>query len=244
MLNNRRIKQLLISSLLVTGLIVPTSFASAQIEGESETTLDFSSVELQEELNRADENTKKAKANLDIDKKELKKALKELKKINPEKYELVTAEIEKEESEQGMFSTLATSSAMGTIGDVLVTYDQAFKDWNHGHAAIVAENSDYLIEAMPSSGVRYYPNRWGDYNTKKKMYVNTTYSNISNAYGFIRDQLGKPYSLAAAKDQTSVYYCSLLVWKGYNRQGVDLDGNGGLIVTPADLELSSKTIAY
>jgi uncharacterized protein YycO len=240
-------KRLLSVSFLSAVLLLPvsTTFASEPVQNKPETTtLDFSSKELQEELKRAEENTKKAKENLEIDKKALEKELEELKKYNPEKYELINQEIEAKESTNGMV-TMSSTSKMGTKGDVLVTYDQAIKDWNHGHAAIVAIDNNYIYEAMPDSGVRYYPNRWGNYNTKKAMWVSgATSSHYSNAVAFAADQLGEPYSLAAAKDQTLKWYCSLLVWKAWNRQGFDLDGNGGLVVTPADLENDSQTLVY
>jgi uncharacterized protein YycO len=240
-------KKILIASILSATLLLPStpSFASTEAyPSESEIILDLSSDELQKEMKIAEENTKKAKS-LEIDQKELKKELKELKKDNPEKYDLVIEQIKTEEAVASGEITTLSSVSMGTKGDVLVTYDQDISGWNHGHAAIVAINYDYIYEAMPDPGVRYYPNRWANYNTKKKMYVKgASFANYDNAVAFAKAQVGKPYSLAAAKDQTKVYYCSLLVWKSWQKQGFDLDGDGGLIVTPADLDLDSQTITY
>lgn len=40
-------------------------------------------------------------------------------------------------------------------------------------------------------------------------------------------------------------YCSKLVWQSCkNTKGTDLDSNGGAIVTPADIDRSSKTVSY
>ncbi|WP_429804101.1 YiiX/YebB-like N1pC/P60 family cysteine hydrolase [Cytobacillus horneckiae] len=75
-------------------------------------------------------------------------------------------------------------------------------------------------------------------------FIGAANKDYSNAVAFAKDQVGKPYSLAAAKDQKIKYYCSLLVWKSWNRQGFDLDGNGVLVVTPADLAKDSQTIVY
>lgn len=56
---------------------------------------------------------------------------------------------------------------------------------------------------------------------------------------------GKPYSVSATKTSTSKYYCSKLVWQSYkNTIGTDLDSNRGAIVTPADIDRSSKTVSY
>ncbi|MFK8882483.1 YiiX/YebB-like N1pC/P60 family cysteine hydrolase [Bacillus velezensis] len=55
----------------------------------------------------------------------------------------------------------------------------------------------------------------------------------------------KPYSVAATKKNTNKYYCSKLVWQSYkNSIGTDLDSKGGALVTPADIDRSSKTVCY
>lgn len=139
-----------------------------------------------------------------------------------------------------------SSGKMGTIGDILVTYDNKHSGWNHGHAAIVRENNNYIVEAMPSSGVRNQPNTWAsDYDSKKKFYVKgATYSNYYNAQSYAFSKIGYDYDILAAKDNPWRFYCSSLVWQSWVSQGYNLDTNGGTYVTPADIEYHSLTIEY
>ena len=66
------------------------------------------------------------------------------------------------------------------------------------------------------------------------------------ATNYASGKSAKSYSLAAGKKSTSKYYssCSQLVWQSLWKQGYDLDSNGGIIVTPAQLEKDSQTIVY
>lgn len=138
------------------------------------------------------------------------------------------------------------SGTYGTNEDILISYDSGYKNWNYGHAAIVRKGDRQIIEAWPGDGVRLYTNNWSTrWNSKKKMYVRgASSSNYTNAQAYAYDKLGSSYNLLAGKQATSMYYCSLLVWQAWNKQGYDLDGNGGSIVTPADLESSSRTQVY
>ncbi len=95
-------------------------------------------------------------------------------------------------------------------------------------------------------GVRNYANNWGKrFKSKKKMFVRgATSTKYTKAQSYAYGKRGKSYSLLATKKGTSKYYCSQLVWQAWNKQGFDLDYNGGAIVTPADLDKHAKTILY
>ncbi|MCC9021498.1 YiiX/YebB-like N1pC/P60 family cysteine hydrolase [Bacillus nakamurai] len=96
-------------------------------------------------------------------------------------------------------------------------------------------------------GVRNYQNNWSKrFKSKKKQYVKGAdiYDKVK-AQRYASSKTGKPYSVATTKNSTNKYYCSKLVWQSYkNTKGTDLDSNGGALVTPADIDGSSKTVSY
>ena len=220
---------------------VPTlTQASQELE---EGYLDMSSPEIQAELERKIKETEVARTramqgqfhsmiaeetNLD-----------DLKKNAPEKYKQIQ---EEQQKAQG----LASSGRMGTVGDILITYDNKTTVWRHGHAAIVRKNNDYIVEAWPDEGVRNYKNNWGNrFDSALKLYVKgADDTDYINAQRFAYGEEGKPYKLNVAKHFTSSYYCSKLVWKAWDEQGFDVDADGGFIVTPADIENSKITVEY
>ncbi|WP_139788092.1 YiiX/YebB-like N1pC/P60 family cysteine hydrolase [Anoxybacillus sp. UARK-01] len=192
--------------------------------------------QLQAEWEKEERETQQAIKNFQpTTAEESRKNLEALKKMAPEKYEEATK-----------VNILANSGKMGTVGDILITYDNKTSVWAHGHAAIVRDNNDYIVEAWPDVGVRVYQNNWANrFSTKKKFYVkDASYSKYDSAQKWAYYQVGDPYSLTATKDSVDKFYCSQLVWKAWNNTGYDLDADGGQIVTPADLEEHSLTIAY
>ena len=38
---------------------------------------------------------------------------------------------------------------MGTVGDILITYNNSTLGWNHGHANIARTNNNYIVGAWP-----------------------------------------------------------------------------------------------
>ncbi|MEW5549973.1 YiiX/YebB-like N1pC/P60 family cysteine hydrolase [Peribacillus frigoritolerans] len=227
-------KVLLVSSLSVS-LLMPMGSVFANEETDN---LDYSgfSQEQQKEL-KADLKEKEKLKDKKIDKKELEKELKELKQVNPEKYDAIMRSQE---------ISILTSGEMGTNGDILITYDNKTSGWRHGHAAIVQKNNNYIVEAWPKKGVRSYKNNWKNrFNSKKKMYVKgATSDNYTDAQKWAKKQIGDPYKMPTGKNNHLRFYCSSLVWQSWYHQGFDLDGNGGTVVTPADLEKDRSTIIY
>ncbi|TPG70195.1 hypothetical protein EEL31_18000 [Brevibacillus laterosporus] len=131
---------LAISALTVSA--VPTlTQASQELE---EGYLDMSSPEIQAELERKIEETEVARTKALQGKLHSMVAeetsLNDLKKNAPEKYKQI-------QEEQQKVQALVSSGRMGTVGDILITYDNKTSMWRHGHAAIVRKNNDYIVEA-------------------------------------------------------------------------------------------------
>ena len=71
-----------------------------------------------------------------------------------------------------------------------------------------------------------------------------TSSQKTNAISFCRNQIGKEYEVASGGHSTSSsatdWYCSELIWAAYYNQGIDLESDRGVWVTPAEILASSK----
>ncbi|MCM2988492.1 hypothetical protein M3580_04530 [Bacillus safensis] len=217
-------------------LTIGSAYSINATSPESEDTLDLSSPEIQKELEQADINTEKAKNSPEID-PNIEEELELLKKEHPAEYKQIAEERNK---------TFA-SGKMGKVGDILTTYDNKTSSWRHGHNAIVQSDNSKIMEAWAGKGVRTYQNNWSKrFKSKKKQYVKGAdiYDKVK-AQRYAGGKTGKPYSIATTKKSTDKYYCSKLVWQSYkNTKKIDLDSNGGALVTPADIDQSSKTVSY
>lgn len=132
---------------------------------------------------------------------------------------------------------------IGSIGDILIALDSITD-----HVAIV-KDSYTVIEAHPDTdNVAYRDNNWGErYDEIKGLRVSTSSTNKSKAVQYAEAQLGEPYSLFATRNQSSKWYCSLLVWRAYKEQGIDIEGTNGDIggyVTPGDILDSPYTSVF
>jgi hypothetical protein len=162
----------------------------------------------------------------------------------------------------GMVSSLGTLSLSGgssggsnsisfaslSDGDIVVVLDPASLT---GHAGLFDRNhySGILSYAMlsanvaPVNGVQY--EKCAKYRLNEwawALRVPQEFAHRVAVRNYAATQLGKPYSVFAAKTDLRSFYCSKLPWVAYhNVTGVDLDGDGGFWVWPADLILSRYT---
>lgn len=136
-------------------------------------------------------------------------------------------------------------------GDILITFNTHTLDWRHGHAAIVTDaDLGEILEHKSIGNVSDLTNirTWQTYpaflilrhpNEKlaekaasfaKKTLVGIEYNLFS---GFIKKD---------KSDETtpSGSHCSHIVWQAYKAAGVDIDFDGGIIVTPADIASCDK----
>lgn len=229
-------------------LSIPTiSYADSDPEPEDIST------EINAELESKSLDKGEVKVEEKLDLKEIKTELKEIKENAPEKYSEisegsnVSSNLSSKNISRLGASTMASSSALGTKGDILITYDTgSVSSWNYGHAAIVRWDSAYIIEAMPKDGVRYHANNWKTrYSNWKGLWVKgASDTDYTDAQAYARGQLGKKYSLAYGKYQATYFYCSLLAWKSWKNTGFDIDDDGGVVVTPGDIDQDPQTITY
>lgn len=136
-------------------------------------------------------------------------------------------------------------------GDILVTMSTHSLGWRHGHAALVLDEETTLESTV-----------WGEDSSLGKTDSWKRYSGFAVlrvkdapemgervAEYAERELCGVPYHLSAgvlgekAPDTEAPYFgvqCAYLVWYAWDSLGIDLDSDGGRLVTPADLLLSDK----
>ncbi|MFS8304153.1 septation ring formation regulator EzrA [Bacillus altitudinis] len=157
--------------------------------------------------------------------------------------------------EKDKMNVNAKSKALGTKGDVLVSYDlnSGSSAIGLGHAAIVSQEKKQTVESwhklwspIKQHGVRKYNNTWAN---RKKVYGlwvkksnNTKYVNAAK-YAEKQAKDKKPYNLNFFdKKTTKKFYCSQLAWRAWKNQGHDIDHNKkDLVVSPMELVNSNNT---
>lgn len=137
-------------------------------------------------------------------------------------------------------------------GDILINFSTSTLDWRHGHSALVidAENDKTiehtLVGAQSHMGT---VSSWG----KQPKFVVLRYEDeevINKVVEFAKENLiGVDYDIFVGidgkkdkSDEKRKYAsnCSHIVWQAFKSQGIDIDSNGGVFVTPNDIALSNK----
>lgn len=133
-------------------------------------------------------------------------------------------------------------------GDILLTFSTHSFGWQHGHTGLVVDAERGLVlEAVvlgnPSAVVSV--EHWRCYSTFLLLRLQSTSPEIRNAVaGFALESLnGIPYHLSSGlwcdpPADLVTAHCAYLVWYAYNHFGYNLDGDGGRLVTVADLASS------
>jgi cell wall-associated NlpC family hydrolase len=136
-------------------------------------------------------------------------------------------------------------------GDVVVVTDPTSLT---GHAGLFDDryySSIYSYAVLsanvaPGNGVqREQCLKYRTYDRAYALWVpkKASYGTAARTYAY--KQMGKPYSITAAKTDTRSFYCSKLVWAAWRyTSGLDLDGDGGFWVWPIDLVNSRYTTLF
>lgn len=135
-------------------------------------------------------------------------------------------------------------------GDILVTLSTHSFGWKHGHAALVLDR-DTALESL-TLGTASLVTQTADW-LRYSNYAVLRVKNLSAAAGqavaaaALSDLQGIPYGLRAGllgdkapSGGAAAVQCAYLVWYAWQRFGVDLDGDGGRLVTPQDFLRSDK----
>lgn len=134
-------------------------------------------------------------------------------------------------------------------GDVLVTFSTHTLGWRHGHAALVIDSETVLEAAMPGtvSGFSSAAS-WATYSSLLQLRVRDVPPQQQTAaaeYGKLHLS-GLPYGFLCgfgpekAPASPSSLQCAYLPWYAWQAQGIDLDSDGGRLVTVLDLARSPR----
>lgn len=137
-------------------------------------------------------------------------------------------------------------------GDILINFDTYTLDWRHGHVGLVvdAENDKVLEHAV--IGETSYLCSLSSWSVQPKFVV-LRFENeeiVNNVVEYAKSNLvDLKYSISVGlfdeKDKSNIdgkfsSNCSHIVWQAFKKFNVDLDSNGGNIVTPKDIALSNE----
>lgn len=132
------------------------------------------------------------------------------------------------------------------VGQIYYTPSQTAKV-DHGHVGMIL-NSRYIVESIPSSGVRKIKavNRRVDNKGAVLKNVNVSAVKRKAAANWALTQVGKKYSNNFATNRKTSHYgaknCSKLIWSAYKvKAKIDLDKDRGLGVYPRDIRDAKQT---
>lgn len=137
-------------------------------------------------------------------------------------------------------------------GDIIITLSIHSLGWRHGHAAIVvdAENGTTAQAVMIGEKSAFgHIGEWRDFPlvaVLRPKNVNTEI--IDEVVTFTKEKLiGIDYSLMSGilsgRDENIIpttTHCAHYVWYAYKCFGIDIDSNGGRVVTPKEILYSDK----
>ncbi len=151
-------------------------------------------------------------------------------------------------------------------GDILITKNSRFLGWRNGHAGMVVDAKQGLVLEAVMLGVNTKLcrlSKWKEYPSflvlrLKEEYPDTISEEIAD---YAKEKLVDiPYHLLAGVSDKFVIkgfsevrawesekadipvlegtQCAHLIWYAYQQAGIDLDSDGGLVVTPQDIQES------
>lgn len=128
-------------------------------------------------------------------------------------------------------------------GDILISKSSHTLLFRHGHAGIVVDAEAGLVLESPGYGETstLKPlSKWDYYPTVKVLRLkDATPALIDEIVTLAQTKfLNLNYNVFASKQDLSTTHCSDIVFKIYQEVGIDLDSNGGLMVTPQDIAAS------
>lgn len=138
-------------------------------------------------------------------------------------------------------------------GDILITRSTKTLCYHHGHCALVfdaehGKTAEALMIGTPSAILQ--TDLWCSYPTLLILRPKEADSDdIENMLTYAQKSLtGVPYNLLTGlikkdksdRERADYTQCSHLVWQAYRQLGIELDSDGGWLVTPCDIARSDE----
>ena len=148
--------------------------------------------------------------------------------------------------------TIRANAPMAELkaGDILVTSTTRVSWWRYGHAALVVNGENGALVESIAPGMDSKVNYASSFSNlanflilrpKADESIKQAVANyaidylIGIPYGLTVGVLSKKYPETLKRTQ-----CAHLVWYAYMKHGINLDSNGGSVVKPQDMALSSR----
>lgn len=159
---------------------------------------------------------------------------------------------EEQEGQEVKGSAFAYGLAAAQPGDILISLSAHTLGWRHGHAGLVLSGERVLESTVIGSDSGIYPlHRWNRYADYAVLRVKGVPEAEREQAAFFAEQnlAGVPYRLTAgltdgkfrdSQEESFGVQCAYLVWYAWMAQGVDLDSDGGSLVTPEDILYSPE----
>lgn len=135
-------------------------------------------------------------------------------------------------------------------GDIIITLSIHTFGWRHGHVAIVTDAyNGKTVQAVMMGEKSAFGNisEWRDFPLVAVLRAKDTDAETRQEIAeYAKNNLvGLEYSLFAGlfgeyEEPLTATQCAHLVWYAYNQYGIDIDSNGGAIVTPKEILKSDK----
>lgn len=137
-------------------------------------------------------------------------------------------------------------------GDILLSLSTHSLGWRHGHAALVLDEKNTLETlSLGQNSVISSVDSWCQYSNYAVLRVQNASPELRlRVAAYAKEELNDiPYRLMSGMLRNKVMnmesrffgaQCAYLVWYAWETFGIDLDGDGGRLVTPMDLMLSDK----
>ena len=137
-------------------------------------------------------------------------------------------------------------------GDIIITLSIHSLGWRHGHAAIVVDAEKGTTAQAVMLGEKSAFGHIGDWRNFPLVAVlrpkNVSTEIVDEVVAFTEEKLiGIDYSLMSGifsgRDENTIpttTHCAHYVWYAYKCFGIDIDSNGGRIVTPKEILNSDK----
>lgn len=137
-------------------------------------------------------------------------------------------------------------------GDILVTLSTHSLGWRHGHAGLVID--EYTVLECQQMGMDvslegiYFWTNYSNWAVLRPENVTKEQQEAVCEFG-ISQLKGKSYNILSGifgkkapdiNNENIGFYCTNLIWYAWNNFGIDLDSDGGKIVTAYDLLFSDK----
>lgn len=133
-------------------------------------------------------------------------------------------------------------------GDIIITSSTHFSGWRMGHAGLVVDADECAVLQANAINEKSKLGGMRDFDDRVNFMVLSPKADKQlkdEVCAYARESLvGKLYDPTAGvfsdKNKADRTQCAHIVWHAYNSFGLDLDSNGGLVVTPKDIACSPE----